>query len=210
MGAAGLWCVHMAVRPSLVQASPSETALTLQLAPQESYTGLIRRAEMAARAIAQRNFDSDILTSDVTVTVVGQNGEAVVPLLTLSVNRANWRNQPDPQRWSTYYPSAKLLLGLSAPSTPPGSPTATSAPAAPAPVAPDNAAASGNSPALTPAPFTGVGAPANAPLPATDRLTSPTPSSEPLLQPTPNRNPVQINLPAAPSGQLGLPRSILK
>lgn len=78
----------------------------------ESFETLIRRSEAIARAGAQRSFDADLLVSEVVVTVVGENQGFSVPILTLQVTRDQWRNQPDPRFWATYYSNAKALLGF--------------------------------------------------------------------------------------------------
>lgn len=87
--------------------------LTLEREAEESYPVLERRAEAVARAATQRLFDSDILVRSVVVTIVAENRGLAAPVLTLQVTREQWRQLPDPQRWSTYYPSAAALLQLS-------------------------------------------------------------------------------------------------
>ncbi|NJR50808.1 MAG: hypothetical protein HC780_15815 [Leptolyngbyaceae cyanobacterium CSU_1_3] len=80
--------------------------------PNESYPTLMRRAEQVARAAAQRSFDRDILTSQVSVVVIGRNQGAEAPILTLDVSRTQWRSRPDARRWATYYRTAAPLLGF--------------------------------------------------------------------------------------------------
>jgi len=99
-----------AIAPPPAQAYTARTEITLTRQGNETYTALLRRAEAIARAATQRAFDGDVLVSAVSITVVGQNSGAIAPVLRLEVNRQNWRNQPDPQHWSTYFPISKLLL----------------------------------------------------------------------------------------------------
>ena len=143
----------LAFLPQAVQAYTSETSVAVERQDNEGYDALTRRAEMAARATAQRLFDGDVLVSEVEVTVVGQDGSLIVPMLVMRVSRQNWRNRPDPQQWSTYFRSTRALLelndlettgspatGASTPpanvpastptETPPGTPTPSTAPAA--------------------------------------------------------------------------------
>ncbi|MBF2076432.1 MAG: hypothetical protein IGS50_22100 [Synechococcales cyanobacterium C42_A2020_086] len=101
-----------AIRPLPVYAYTHEELVTVQRAAGEDYNALMRRAELAARAAAQQNFDRDILVNRVAITVLGQNGGQTAPLLVLDVSRADWRSRPDPQRWATYYSSARRLLEL--------------------------------------------------------------------------------------------------
>jgi hypothetical protein len=114
--AAGLGLVG-AVVPSLLapqsaQAYVSRLSVSLDHEKGASFESLMRRAEAVARAAAQRGFDSDILASQVVVTVNGAYRGVEVPLLTLDVSRFQWRNQPDSRRWATYYPNARTFLGI--------------------------------------------------------------------------------------------------
>jgi hypothetical protein len=76
----------------------------------ESYEVLIRRAELAARAGAQRSFDQDLLITEVSINVVVESNGVSVPVLNLRVDRNQWRSRPDPTYWATYYRMARLLL----------------------------------------------------------------------------------------------------
>lgn len=94
-------------------ATANRFTVTLEREADESYATLERRAEAAARAATQRTFDSDILVRSVVVTIVAENRGLSAPILTLQATREQWRQLPDPQRWSTYYPTAQALLQLS-------------------------------------------------------------------------------------------------
>lgn len=129
--ASSVWLGQAAIAPQAVQAYTSRVSLFLTRQLGESYETLIRRAEITARAGAQRSFDADLLVTEVILTVVGENQGISVPILTLQVPREQWRNRPEPQYWSTYYPDARALLGVL---TPPPEP---STPQPPAQVAPN-------------------------------------------------------------------------
>ncbi len=101
-----------AIAPPAAQAYLARAEISLTRQGTETYAAMLRRAEAIARAAAQRTFDGDILVSSVSVTVIGQGSGAIAPLLRLEVDRNNWRRQPDPQFWSTYFPIAKPLLGF--------------------------------------------------------------------------------------------------
>mgnify|MGYP005853216157 CR=1 FL=1 len=109
-GSGGL--VGPAITPAPAQATTARTQIALTRQGTETYGALLRRAEAIARAAAQRAFDSDVLIASVSITVVGQNSGAIAPILRLEVDRQSWRQQPDPQRWSRYFPVSKLLLGF--------------------------------------------------------------------------------------------------
>jgi hypothetical protein len=106
------WLVEGAIAPKTVQAYQARVDVGLDRLPNESYLTLVRRAEQVARAAAQRSFDRDILTSQVSVVVIGRNQGAEAPILTLDVSRIQWRSRPDARRWATYYRTAAPLLGF--------------------------------------------------------------------------------------------------
>lgn len=106
-----LW--EAVLRPQVAQAYTSRVDVRLDRLQDETYQSLIRRAEIVARAAAQRSFDRDILMSEVSVMVIGESQGNEAPLLLLDVSRQNWRERPDPRRWAIYYRSAKQLLNLS-------------------------------------------------------------------------------------------------
>jgi len=102
-----------AIAPPAVQSYTSRVTVLIDRRTEGDFDTLINRAEGAARAGVQRSFDRDILVSQASVTVVAENNGSFVPILTLDVSRTQWKSFPDPQRWATYYRSAKKLLGLS-------------------------------------------------------------------------------------------------
>jgi len=106
----GLWLATNAIAPQIAQAYTARLDLSLERQAGENYDTLLRRAEAAARAAAQRSFDQDILVTQVSITVSGQNEGAIAPVLSLDVSRPQWRGRPDPQRWATYYKTARSLL----------------------------------------------------------------------------------------------------
>ncbi|HEY9697968.1 MAG TPA: hypothetical protein V6D10_11940 [Trichocoleus sp.] len=181
--AAGAIVSDMAFLSQSAQAYTGETSVAVQRQDNESYEALTRRAEMAARATAQRLFDGDVLVSEVAVTVMGQDGSSIVPMLVMRVSRENWRNRPDPQQWSTYFRSARALLELGNPETA-GSPATGTSP----------------TPANTPA-----STPTN--VPANPTPTSPTPPSPPVQRPPGTLAPAQptLTLPGINQPALGTP-----
>ncbi|NDJ18229.1 hypothetical protein [Myxacorys almedinensis] len=111
LGLSGLlWGIDAAVAPTPTQAYVLRVDLALDRLPNESFDSLARRAELAARAAVQRSFDKDILASNASVIVTGRVGGSEAPILSIAVSRDQWRAQPDPRRWATYYRMARLLL----------------------------------------------------------------------------------------------------
>ncbi|PSB13198.1 hypothetical protein C7B76_20670 [filamentous cyanobacterium CCP2] len=108
----GIWAIDAITVCQVAQAYSTEQIVSVQWDADETYEGLTRRAEMAARTAAQQSFDRDILITTVDILVLGENGSSVVPILRLKVDRNDWRNRPDPQLWAIYYGSSRSLLEL--------------------------------------------------------------------------------------------------
>lgn len=110
VGGTGIWITEALIAPQASQAYTSRLDLFLARETGETYETLVRRAEMAARAGAQRSFDQDLLTTNVSVTVVAEGDGLTVPILTLRVDRDQWRARPETYYWATYYRTAEVLL----------------------------------------------------------------------------------------------------
>ncbi len=124
----GVWLTTATLVAPIAHAYTNRATITLDRQPGETYQTLLRRAEAAARAATQQTFDRDLLVTDVSVTIVAETDEGLIaPVLALAVSRTEWRRLPDPQRWSTYFENARVLLRLD-------QPTATGGQAAPIPV----------------------------------------------------------------------------
>jgi Collagen triple helix repeat (20 copies) len=109
---ASLGLVQDAIAQTSPQANTARVNLLLTRQPNESYDTLVRRAEAAAQEAARGSFNQNRAVGAVTVTVSGQNEGSIAPLLSLSVNRQDWSRNPNPQRWGTYFKSARSLLRL--------------------------------------------------------------------------------------------------
>ncbi len=105
-----LWLTTEAIAPQIVQANTARVDLQIDRLEEESYENVLRRAEAAARATTQRSFDQDILVTEVSVMISLQNQGAIAPILSLEVTRPQWQQLPDPQRWVTYFQTARFLL----------------------------------------------------------------------------------------------------
>lgn len=112
LGTSGaLWLAEALIMPKASHAYTSRLNLFLTLEQDEPYSSLLRRANMAARAGAQRSFDLDLLITEVVINVTGENSDGVaVPLLSLRVSRQEWSQQPVTEYWATYYRGAPDLL----------------------------------------------------------------------------------------------------
>ncbi len=110
IGGTGVWLTEALIAPQASQAYTSRLDLFLAREAGETYDTLLRRAEMAARAGAQRSFDQDLLITNVSVTVVVEGDGVTVPILALRVDRDEWRARPETYYWATYYRTAEMLL----------------------------------------------------------------------------------------------------
>lgn len=106
------WFLMETITPQVVRAYTARVDLAIDRLPDENYETVLRRAEAAARASAQRSFDQDILVTDVSIIVSVQNYGAIAPVLTLEVSRPQWRSRPDAQNWATYFKTSRSLLFL--------------------------------------------------------------------------------------------------
>lgn len=177
------WIGISAIAPTVAQAYTARVNVAINRIEGESYLTLVRRAEIVARAAAQRSFDGDILVTDVAVIVSGQNEGFVAPILSLEVSRPNWKRLPDPQRWVRYYPNAQALLQFEtvgqAPSNQAPVPTPTPSPTPTPPNAPSAPEQPGNTQPGNPSP--------EQPRPENDVPSSPPPPDPiPPDQPEPN------------------------
>lgn len=108
----GIWVTTEAITPHIVQAQIARLEYSLVRQPEETYEDLLRRAEAAANAEAQANFDQGDGATNVAITILAQNQGEIAPILSLQVSREQWLSQPDAQRWATYFTNAKVLLGF--------------------------------------------------------------------------------------------------
>ncbi|MDJ0732895.1 MAG: hypothetical protein QNJ47_02230 [Nostocaceae cyanobacterium] len=112
LSAVPMWLATEGIAPQIVQAYTARVDLSLNRLPEENYESILTRAQTVARTAVQRSLDKDILVTDVSVIVSVQNQGTIVPVLEIAVSRQQWRNRPDPQRWATYFRTARSLLFL--------------------------------------------------------------------------------------------------
>jgi len=114
LGSAAAW-TGSAIVPTVARAYIARQDVAVEHRAGDTFANLLRRGEALARSTVQQAFDSDPLVTDVSIMVLGQNGSAVAPLLTVEVSRDEWSQLPDPTEWAQYFASARGLLGLDAP-----------------------------------------------------------------------------------------------
>ncbi|MEM8602550.1 MAG: hypothetical protein AAGF24_01780 [Cyanobacteria bacterium P01_H01_bin.121] len=106
------YALQAAIAPQAAQSYTARLDVTIDPDENENYQTFLRRAEVIARAAAQRSFDNDILVTDVEIFVIGRGEGLEVPLLSLSVSRFEWSRRPDTAQWATYYPASRNFLDL--------------------------------------------------------------------------------------------------
>ncbi len=137
-GLVGVSCLTtVAIVPQSAEAKTARIDVTLNREPDETYQGFMRRAEVVARAAAQRSFDSDILTTKVAITILGQNQGEIAPVLLLEVSRPSWQRRPDAKYWATYFPNTQFLLRVEEPDFSAQTQPQSLEPASPSPQAPE-------------------------------------------------------------------------
>lgn len=98
--------------PQVAQAYTARVTLFVTRDSDESYDTFLRQCEAIARAGVQRSFDADPLTSEVVLTIVGENQGLAIPVMEVDVTRSQWQYRPDPEYWARYYNNASTLLDL--------------------------------------------------------------------------------------------------
>lgn len=195
LGLGSGWIAVAGIAPQVAQADSQRVEISLDRQQNETYQNLVGRAETTASTIIQRSFDQDILMKKVSVMIMGQNHGAIAPVLFLAVNRDQWSNEPNVQRWVTYFRSARSLLGFENVTTT-AQPTTSTPDTSEQPQTP--AASGATNTNRTPA--NSGATPANTQKPTTATTTTPgqTPSTAPNalnpspVAPTTNSNPVPL------------------
>lgn len=104
--------------PQPLSASMAGLELSVQAQNGETYEALVERALQVAKTAVEKAFAADRQQDTVSISVSGQNQGAIAPILRLTVTRTQWQTQPEAQRWASFYPSSKLLLGFGSPVVP--------------------------------------------------------------------------------------------
>jgi hypothetical protein len=115
--ALGAIAIPLVTPPPLVQAATERLTVTLSRQQGERFRDLLTRAEIIAQEEIERTFNADIVVSDISLVVMGENQGLMTPLLSVDVRRDRWRRIPELSEWVRYYSNAEELLGFN--QTPP-------------------------------------------------------------------------------------------
>jgi hypothetical protein len=94
------------------QAVPARANLSLEAYPDEGYQQFVRRAEAMAQAEIDARFSRDITISRISLVAIGRNGGQSASLLSIDIDRTQWRRNPNITQYARYYPNSRTLLGL--------------------------------------------------------------------------------------------------
>jgi hypothetical protein len=94
------------------QAVPARANLNLEAYPDEGFQQFVRRAEATAQAEIDARFSRDITISRISLVVMGYNGGQSAPILSIDLDRSEWRRNPTITQYARYSPESHTLLGL--------------------------------------------------------------------------------------------------
>lgn len=110
-----IWIATTGVNPSVILAKPVEFNLPIYRQSQEPYNQFMQRAENLAKTTINSRLKQDSSLDEIKVIIIGENEGAIAPILAVKVSRQGWTNDPQVQRWVTYFTDSKLLLGFDQP-----------------------------------------------------------------------------------------------
>jgi len=101
-------------------AAPRQYVSTVNVtSSQQPYDSLLRQAEAQAQQIIRSAFAQNPGLTEASVTVLGRRNYQEIPLLVVTVSRADWQRSPNVRTWANYAGySAKVLLGYVEPTQP--------------------------------------------------------------------------------------------
>jgi hypothetical protein len=115
VGCAGMNLVATEILAAPIVVAINEISLPIARQKQENYESFLRRAEAIAAKTIQGRFQENTTLSELKLAVFGENQGAIAPVLSVRVSRDKWRATPKIDRWATYYPDSKFLLGFEQP-----------------------------------------------------------------------------------------------
>lgn len=105
-----VWLVDGAYRPGL--AEPGTIVIDMPVYGQVTHGDLVSQAESLAEAAINRQFGQNSELLKVEVFVLGDRNGETVPILTVTVSRTQWQENPQVDAWTEYYSNSYALLRL--------------------------------------------------------------------------------------------------
>lgn len=98
------------VSPQPTLAAPLQLGYTLDSSDFSSFQTLIAQAESTSAGAIEQAFLEDPTATEVMVMVLGERNGQVVPLLSTTVSRTQWQQEPSVRAWATYYERPAIAL----------------------------------------------------------------------------------------------------
>ena len=94
---------------SALASSNGPVLLEMPIYSRTSSDDLISQAESMVSQEIVRHFDSDPSLAEVEIVVLGSRNGDVIPVLTTTVSRTQWQENPQVSAWTKYYSSYALI-----------------------------------------------------------------------------------------------------
>ncbi|MGF1521916.1 MAG: hypothetical protein ACFBSF_06285 [Leptolyngbyaceae cyanobacterium] len=105
-----VWLVGDVYRPG--HAEPGAIVIDMPVYGQVTHGDLVSQAEGLAEAAISRQFGQNSELLKVEVVVLGDRNGEMVPILTVTVSRTQWQENPQVDAWTEYYSNSYALLRL--------------------------------------------------------------------------------------------------
>ena len=92
------------------RANPETVVIDIPLYGQVVQSDLVAQAETLAEAEISRQFSRNGGVSEIQVVVLGDRNGETVPILTATVSRTQWQENPQVDAWTQYYSNSYALL----------------------------------------------------------------------------------------------------
>lgn len=96
--------------PQLTLAAPLRLSYTLDSYGAANFQTLVEQAESTAAGAIEQAFLSDPTATEVVVIVSAERNGQEVPLLSTTVSRTQWQQQPSVSAWTTYFERPAIAL----------------------------------------------------------------------------------------------------
>lgn len=91
-------------------ANPETVVINVPVYSQVLHSDLVTQAESLAEAEIDRQFNQSTSVSEIQVVVLGDRNGEMVPILTTTVSRTQWQENPQVAAWTQYYSNSYALL----------------------------------------------------------------------------------------------------
>lgn len=107
-GALAVWILFGAQQPAW--AETREMIVDMPVYGQSVSNDLVTQAELLAEDTISQQFRQDPDLTAIRVVIVGDRNGEVIPILTTTVTRSQWQEEPQVSSWAGYYSASYALL----------------------------------------------------------------------------------------------------